>query len=468
MMARYGKRIFDRESLTDSMGVIANPAPQPENLQSLFNNQDNVVNFANVNKNQVDPATYYNALGGNDTVYLPKDQAKADELAYNTKKFFFGATGNDQITGGQFLNDLIDGGDGNDYVHGSDGDDTLLGGKDHDQLWGGEGKDLIYAGIGIDYVNGGAGDDVIIANEDDEPLNDPQESVVHPTLPNIDISEDWIYGGDGNDAIAACSSDIVDGGDGNDLVLLSSFTDAPGVSTGGVEGGRGDDVVIGSVSDDYVATGLGLLFWPQSIWNEEMQKQHGGFHDVVNTGDGNDSVTTMVYCTAEVSTGAGNDTVFSLGLLDKIDMGRGYDELNLFGGACIADLGAGDDLLVVSRPAYDNPNTSQITLAEGADKIWFHLDEWVSNGDQQSLDKAPLILDFDTDEDSIEWLFLHNADFPELSLKPENIKAIAIDGGSALVYDDPVNNSLDFCLAKFQGVGADALQANFDQNAMFQ
>ena len=37
-----------------------------------------------------------------------------------------------------------------------------------------------------------------------------------------------------------------------------------------------------------------------------------------------------------------------------------------------------------------------------------------------------------------------------------------------LVYDDPVNNSIDFCLAKFQGVSAEALQANFDQNAMFQ
>jgi hypothetical protein len=43
-----------------------------------------------------------------------------------------------------------------------------------------------------------------------------------------------------------------------------------------------------------------------------------------------------------------------------------------------------------------------------------------------------------------------------------------IDGSSALVYDDPVNDSLDFCLAKFQGVSADALQTNFDQNAMFQ
>ena len=464
-MARYGKRILDRDGLLDPMAVVANPAPQPENLQPLFNNQSNGVNFAFVNKGQFDPATFYNALGGNDTVFLPHDQAKADELGYNAKKFFFSATGNDHIQG-QLLNDLIDGGDGNDSVSGGNGDDTLIGGKDHDQLFGGHGKDLIYAGIGIDYVDGGAGDDVIIANEDDGHLNDLLESVPNPVNPNQNLYEDRINGDDGSDAIAASSSDVVNGGAGDDLILLSSFT--PEVGTGVAIGGTGNDTIIGSASDDAVRTGWGSLFWPQSLWNEETQKQVGGFHDLVDTGEGDDRVTTMIYCDADVSTGGGNDTVFSLGLLDKIDMGRGYDELNLFGGACIADLGAGDDLLVVTRPAYDNPNASQITLAEGADKIWFHLDEWVSNGDQQPLDKAPLILDFDTDEDSIEWLFLQNADFPEQSLKPENIKAIAIDGGSALVYDDPVNNSIDFCLAKFQGVSAEALQANFDQNAMFQ
>ena len=84
-MARYGKRILDRDGLLDPMAVVANPAPQPENLQPLFNNQSNGVNFAFVNKGQFDPATFYNALGGNDTVFLPHDQAKVDELGYNAK-----------------------------------------------------------------------------------------------------------------------------------------------------------------------------------------------------------------------------------------------------------------------------------------------------------------------------------------------------------------------------------------------
>jgi len=148
-------------------------------------------------------------------------------------------------------------------------------------------------------------------------------------------------------------------------------------------------------------------------------------------------------------------------------MGDGFDELYLFGGACKADLGAGIDYLIMGRAAYDNPNVSEITLGAGADRIQFTTNEWLTNGDQQPQSKAPWVLDFNVDEDIIERIDVTNLDDPTQSLDAANVKVIDIKGGCALIYDDPVDNSIDFCFSRFSGVDAQALQANIDQNTVF-
>jgi hypothetical protein len=175
----------------------------------------------------------------------------------------------------------------------------------------------------------------------------------------------------------------------------------------------------------------------------------------------------MIYCNATVDTGAGNDDVFVLGLWDLISMGEGYDELYLFGGACKADLGAGIDYLSIGRAAYDNPNVSEITLGAGADMVHFTTNEWLTNGDQQPQSAAPWILDFDVHEDVITQIDVTNLDDPTQSLDADNVKVIDIKGGSALIYDDPVDNSVDFCFARFSGVDAGTLQAHIDLNTAF-
>jgi hypothetical protein len=175
----------------------------------------------------------------------------------------------------------------------------------------------------------------------------------------------------------------------------------------------------------------------------------------------------MIYCNANVYTGAGNDDVFVLGLYDVISMGNGHDELTLYGGACKADLGAGIDVFSMTRAARDNPNVSEITLGSGADMVFFSTNEWLTNGDQQPQSKAPWILDFDVDEDEIVQIDVTNLDDPTQSLNGDYIKVIDIKGGSALIYDDPVDNSVDFCFARFANVDAQALQTHIEANTIF-
>ncbi len=60
-----------------------------------------------------------------------------------------------------------------------------------------------------------------------------------------------------------------------------------------------------------------------------------------------------------------------------------------------------------------------------------------------------------------------NLDDATQSLNADYIQAIDILGGSALIYDNPVDNSLDFCFGRFKGVTAEELQANIDTYTFF-
>ena len=85
--------------------------------------------------------------------------------------------------------------------------------------------------------------------------------------------------------------------------------------------------------------------------------------------------------------------------------------------------------------------------------------------------KAPLILDFDPNEDVISEFLLTNLSlfgpFPWLDLNPDYVKTINIAGGASIVYDDPNGTASDFVFANFSGVTANELQININQNAVF-
>lgn len=442
--------------------------PRPDDLlgngplPSLFTWNPDFVDFADVKAGQYDPASYYDALRGNDTVVLPADQAAADAIGYDATRIFYGNAGNDFIVGGK-LNDLVSGDSGNDRLFGNQGDDVLAGGTGNDQLFGSVGNDLLYAGTGIDYVEGGDGDDIIVSTEDDQHVNDALPYAPDP-FGGI-VSRDELHGGGGNDIIFATNEDHAYGGGGNDIIVLNAETDV--LWFGVTEAGNGDDIVLGSKGDDFICTGTSSLLWPTDTWNPWNELIYGGYNDIVAAGDGDDFVQTMIYCNATVATGAGDDRATVLGLWDVISMGDGADRLLLFGGACEADLGAGNDEVRMARAAYDNPNVSEITLGAGYDAVKFVTNEWLTNGDQQPLEAAPWILDFNVEEDVISQIDVTNLEDASQSLDQANIKCIDIAGGSALVYDDPVDNSVDFCFARFADVSAQALQTHIEANTIF-
>ena len=426
----------------------------------LFTPYADYVDFNNVKVGKYDPASFYSALRGADIVHLPADQATADALGYDATKIFHGEYGDDTISGGA-LNDLVFGDGGNDILYGDFGNDGLSGGIGNDQLYGGAGKDLILLGTGIDYVEGGAGNDIIFAKDIDESLLQPGAWASAPVPPFNMILQDTIRGDGGDDIIFASNSNSVDGGADNDVISLI-VDDAK--DAGGTTGGNGSDTITGSAGNEWISTGQDWLFWSIGDWNAASKAAYGGATDVVNSGDGDDTVLTMMYCNATVDTGKGHDTVFVLGLLDIVSTGDGIDDLSLYGGAAKADLGAGDDILGLTRAAYDNPNHSEITLGAGKDHIHINTNEWFTNGDKQTMSGAPVILDFDLAQDVIDHIWVTNLDDASQSMNASYIKCLDLIDGSALVYDDPFDSSHDFVFAGFNGINAQELQAHIDLN----
>ena len=439
----------------DGPGDKFTPLPKPP----LFTQFNDVVDFNDLAPGKYAPASFYQALKGNDIVDLPADQATAIALGYDPLKIFDGDSGNDSITGGA-LNDLIMGDVGNDTLLGALGDDGLTGGSGNDQLIAGAGNDILIAGAGIDYVVGGDGNDLILAKDADDKLGDFAPAPIFWGK----IFDDVIFAGAGDDIVFATNSDGVDGGAGNDTITLNVDVAA---DAGGAVGWDGNDTITGSAGDDWIDTGADWLFWSIDDWIPANKAAHGGFTDIANSGDGDDTVMTMMYCNATVDTGRGNDQVFVHGLMDIVSTGLGADELHLNGGATKADLGAGDDIAILTRSTYDNLNHSEITLGAGKDQIHINTDEWFTNGDKQGMGDAPVILDFKLGEDIIDHIWVTTLDDATQSLDADYIKCVSISGGAALIYDDPLDNSRDFVFAKFDGLSAQALQNHIDLNTQF-
>ncbi len=272
----------------------------------------------------------------------------------------------------------IDGGRGNDILTGGDGDDAIYGGKGDDRLSGETGNDILDGGDGDDILLGGAGDDVLDGNDADDLLdggdgddtltgNDGNDtlfgSVANDTFivrgrtdgtdqfdggPGIDT----IRGTDGNDIFHALnrlanivSIEVLDGGDGFDTLVATNEDDvfdfsAPGapilVGIEQINGGRGDDVLVGSPGNDMLEGGPG--------------------DDILRGGPGNDTLAG----------GSGKDTfAFGRGDGDSLILDfTGSDTLRLEGFApaevspmqnganSVVIAGLGADQLSITMPGY--------------------------------------------------------------------------------------------------------------------
>lgn len=237
------------------------------------------------------------------------------------------ADGNADEVQGRYGDDSLDGGLDNDLLFGSGGDDALVGGDGDDVLWGDE-----YAGSDGAGVSGWGG----------APMGGSSNG---GQLSQDQHGKDSLEGGEGNDTlIGGGRDDRLDGGNGNDLL----FGDGIGVAHEGNDrlyGGKGDDELQGNGGDD-------LLMGEEGA--DHLSGQDG--NDLLSGGEGDDGMNGGAGSDA-LQGGMGLDTLFGGEGSDTLEGGEGDDKLSgdsgddtLWGGLGVDYLGGGegDDRFVLS------------------------------------------------------------------------------------------------------------------------
>ncbi|HXJ75059.1 MAG TPA: calcium-binding protein, partial [Candidatus Dormibacteraeota bacterium] len=215
----------------------------------------------------------------------------------------FGMGGDDTITLNEAFGPLpramLFGGAGRDILTGGSGDDLIFGGSDNDTLLGKGGLDLLFGGSGNDTLTGGDGDDQVFGEAGDDRLiwNPGDDTDLNEGGDGIDTVE--INGGNGAEVftttangsrvrfdrvspapfsldIGTCEKLVLNANGGNDSFSASGNLAALIQIT--VDGGPGDDTLLGSNGDDILLGGDG---------NDFIDGQQG--NDTVLMGAGNDT-----------------------------------------------------------------------------------------------------------------------------------------------------------------------------------
>jgi Ca2+-binding RTX toxin-like protein len=236
---------------------------------------------------------------------------------------------------------MIDGGVGNDTITGSAGNDIIVGGAGTDNLIGGAGNDTFLitgTDAGYDRFEGDAGYDVIQGSSADDTIRMYNYSGV-ATVEKID-------GGGGYDIIAGtASSDTLD----------FSTTELVGIAM--IDGGAGNDTIIGSIGNNVIVGGAGTDNLIGSAGNDTflISGTDAGYdrfegdagYDVIQGSTGDDTIRLYNYSGAatveKIDGGGGNDVIAGTASSDTLD----FSSTELVGIAMI-DGGAGNDTIIGS------------------------------------------------------------------------------------------------------------------------
>lgn len=263
--------------------------------------------------------------------------------------------------------DVIVGRAGIDTIHGGGGDDIICGGRAKDLLYGGEGNDAVYAAHGRDFLFGGDGDDTLAGGAGrtsdfspgagDDVMRDPRgrPSLDYGDAPNpvtVDLSAGTATGW-GNDKIVmspTTGGDVV-GSAHDDTIIGTESTDS---LFGGFGGGF--DTIDGRGGGDFLGARAGVLHGGDGADSVSLgygPEALAGADSVLDGGAGNDGLIGPL-STGHVDAGPGDDQVqldASIaapgGTLD-IAGGTGKDLLWLFpdfgtkGSALTFDMATGD------------------------------------------------------------------------------------------------------------------------------
>jgi Ca2+-binding RTX toxin-like protein len=227
----------------------------------------------------------------------------------------FGQGGDDVITLDQANGALpaarLFGGAGNDTLAGGAGADFLFGGRANDTLLGSGGSDFLFGGAGNDVLTGGDADDQVFGEADADRMiwNPGDDTDLNEGGSGTDIVE--VNGGNGDEVftttangtrvrfdrlspapfaldIGTCENLVLNASGGNDS--FSATGNLAALITITVDGGAGDDTILGS-------NGADLLLGGDN--NDFIDGQQG--NDVVFLGSGDD--------TFQWDPGDGSDTV---------------------------------------------------------------------------------------------------------------------------------------------------------------
>jgi Ca2+-binding RTX toxin-like protein len=339
---------------------------------ALFTALTDWVDFDVVRKGQYGEGSQYDALGGNDSVFLASSAEKAAAAGFDPTRRFFAGDGDDRVYG-RGLADIVDGGNGNDLLHGGAGDDTIDGGAGADMIDGGAGDDTMNGGTGNDVavvsgsgdvVDGGAGYDRAQASESADTLAFTAANLI--AVERIDLlggndvltldgtTVQHVFAGDGNDTVSGAGgaetfwsnggNDVVDGRGGNDTLYgeagADTLTGGDGndlIDGGGdndlLSGGEGDDLIYGQVGNDSAAGGAG---------NDLVVG--GAGNDTLDGGDGNDTILGQDGADS-ANGGEGDDVIDGGEMADRLSGGAGNDVLQGGGGDDTIAGDAGDDVV---------------------------------------------------------------------------------------------------------------------------
>lgn len=281
-------------------------------------------------------ATYDREIRGDLT---PLNTTSTDELG-NLIVTSTEAPGRADVLYGSAQNDHILGLAGDDHIEDfRGGDDKLDGGAGNDQILAGEGDDILIGGDGQDRLFGHAGDDYLYAQQE---ISLEDALILNQTQQASGLKGDFLDGGLGEDVLVGdAGNDFLNGSHGHDVLI----------------GGGGNDNMYG----DGVATNVQAGWSVGRVVTADQEGNHYE-HQFANFGfqssqeGGND----LMYG------GAGDDWMFGGVGNDYLDGGTGNDVLFGETGSDVLYGGDGDDVLIGDNPA----NTS------GADEG----DDWLYGG----------------------------------------------------------------------------------------
>ncbi|WP_158273315.1 Ig-like domain-containing protein [Limnohabitans sp. WS1] len=342
-------------------------------------------------------ADYVSDLQGDNYIDVGKSLSGSNDGSADT---VIAGTGNDTIITGGGVYELINAGDGNnlidvngttsygDSITSGSGNDTILG------IWGGyynrsystayygaqTASGFVNAGDGNNYIKSASGAYYFAENVTTGSGND----YIDVTGGRLDeFASDTVFSGAGNDTVYAGGAyaynypsgqsielQVVDAGDGDDQVFAYYSSSGGSYNSNSIMGGAGNDtlsstggstnVIDGGLGNDSMVGGTGTDTMKGGAGNDTIAVFSGT--DTVDAGDGNDVVTSSGTGTLRGGAGddqlvhsgtsaiylfgeAGNDTVISGTGSDSLEGGSGNDSLFSAGGADTMRAGDGDDTL---------------------------------------------------------------------------------------------------------------------------